>query len=228
MDPILLCQGKGLVLPNLSIDETAQHVRFLLISLPNNAMSVQSPFTIHKALKGIGGEPKSVKEFGHSQTACKRTIDDPALQDVHLLDDAPQTRSLAQMIGVHSLIPLTQNNVLNRKLKKKFKPLKPIEIFHTLKPEINSTTVIPILRPELPNLQLLPQLHIRASTFAIPVSDALLYSVTMFTPIKPSSSIISTSTSNSSIQPPSASSTLEFEKKSKFRDRKRKKKCLNQ
>ncbi|GFV38546.1 uncharacterized protein TNCV_748591, partial [Trichonephila clavipes] len=63
MDPILLCQGKGLVLPNLSIDETAQHVRFLLISLPNNAMSVQSPFTIHKALKGIGGEPKSVKRL---------------------------------------------------------------------------------------------------------------------------------------------------------------------
>ncbi|GFU46502.1 putative RNA-directed DNA polymerase from transposon BS [Trichonephila clavipes] len=63
MDPILLCQGKGLVLPNLSIDETAQRVRFLLISLPNNAMSVQSPFTIHKALKGIGGEPKSVKRL---------------------------------------------------------------------------------------------------------------------------------------------------------------------
>ncbi|GFV53280.1 uncharacterized protein TNCV_1645121 [Trichonephila clavipes] len=61
MDPSLLCQGKGLVLPNLSIDETAQRVRFLLISLPNNAMSVKSPFTIHKALKGIGGEPKSVK-----------------------------------------------------------------------------------------------------------------------------------------------------------------------
>ncbi|GFX46029.1 uncharacterized protein TNCV_1919961 [Trichonephila clavipes] len=55
--------GKGLVLPNLSIDETAQRVRFLLISLPNNAMSVKSPFTIHKALKGIGGEPKSIKRL---------------------------------------------------------------------------------------------------------------------------------------------------------------------
>ncbi|GFY00718.1 uncharacterized protein TNCV_2141101 [Trichonephila clavipes] len=63
MDPSLLCQGKGLVLPNLSIDETAQRVRFLLISLPNNAMSVKSPFTIHKALKGIGGEPKSIKRL---------------------------------------------------------------------------------------------------------------------------------------------------------------------
>ncbi|GFW96432.1 uncharacterized protein TNCV_4357551 [Trichonephila clavipes] len=63
MDPSLLCQGKGLVLPNLSIDETAQRVRFLLISLPNNALSIKSPFTIHKALKGIGGEPKSVKRL---------------------------------------------------------------------------------------------------------------------------------------------------------------------
>ncbi|GFV17016.1 RNA-directed DNA polymerase from mobile element jockey [Trichonephila clavipes] len=63
MDLILLCQGKGLVLPNLSIDETAQRVRFLLISLPNNAMSVKSPFTIYKALKGIGGEPKSIKRL---------------------------------------------------------------------------------------------------------------------------------------------------------------------
>ncbi|GFT35031.1 hypothetical protein TNCV_2824951 [Trichonephila clavipes] len=53
----------GLVLPNLSIDETAQRVRYLIISLPNNAMSVKSPFTIHKALKGIGGEPKSIKRF---------------------------------------------------------------------------------------------------------------------------------------------------------------------
>ncbi|GFT52187.1 uncharacterized protein TNCV_2530561 [Trichonephila clavipes] len=63
MDPSLLCQGKGLVLPNLSIDETAQRVRFLLISLPNNALSIKSPFTLHKALKGIGGEPKSVKRL---------------------------------------------------------------------------------------------------------------------------------------------------------------------
>ncbi|GFV50703.1 uncharacterized protein TNCV_2213651 [Trichonephila clavipes] len=63
MDPSLLCQGKGLVLSNLSIDEIAKRVRFLLISLPNNAMSLKSPFTIHKALKGIGGEPKSVKRL---------------------------------------------------------------------------------------------------------------------------------------------------------------------
>ncbi|GFT99287.1 uncharacterized protein TNCV_3161861 [Trichonephila clavipes] len=64
----------------------------------------------------------------------------------------------------------------------------------------------------------------------IPVSDTLLSTTSnMFTPIEPSSSIISTSTSNSSIQPPSAASTQNLEKKSKFRDRKRKKEvCLNQ
>ncbi|GFV70098.1 uncharacterized protein TNCV_3714751 [Trichonephila clavipes] len=62
MDPSLLCQGKVLVLPNLAIDETAKR-KILLISLPNNAMSLKSPFSIHKALKGIGGEPKSVKRL---------------------------------------------------------------------------------------------------------------------------------------------------------------------
>ncbi|GFT74241.1 uncharacterized protein TNCV_5034551 [Trichonephila clavipes] len=45
----------------------------------------------------------------------------------------------------------------------------------------------------------------------IPVSDTLLSTTsTMFTPIEPSSSIISASTSNSSIQPPSAFSTQNF------------------
>ncbi|GFX29622.1 uncharacterized protein TNCV_4776941 [Trichonephila clavipes] len=63
MDPMLLCPGKGLVLPNLTIDDTATHVRFLLLSLPNNDMYNISPFAIHKALIGIGGEPKSVKRL---------------------------------------------------------------------------------------------------------------------------------------------------------------------
>ncbi|GFS95820.1 hypothetical protein TNCV_2259021 [Trichonephila clavipes] len=62
MGPKPLCPGKGLVLPNLDIDETAKRVRFLLMS-PDNAMSLKSPFTIHKALKGIRGEPKSVKNY---------------------------------------------------------------------------------------------------------------------------------------------------------------------
>ncbi|GFU36503.1 RNA-directed DNA polymerase from mobile element jockey [Trichonephila clavipes] len=61
MDPMLLCPGKGLVLPKTHIDETATHVRFLLLSLPNNAYSQKSPFAIQKALIAMGGEPKSVK-----------------------------------------------------------------------------------------------------------------------------------------------------------------------
>ncbi|GFX90030.1 uncharacterized protein TNCV_887281 [Trichonephila clavipes] len=63
MDPMLLCPGKGLVLPKTHIDETATHVRFLLLSLPNNAMSQKSPFAIQKALIAIGGKPKSVKRL---------------------------------------------------------------------------------------------------------------------------------------------------------------------
>ncbi|GFX84639.1 hypothetical protein TNCV_724471 [Trichonephila clavipes] len=62
MDPMLLCPSKGLVLPNLNIDKIATNTRFLLISLNNNEMSTKSPFAVHKALVGIGGEPKSVKK----------------------------------------------------------------------------------------------------------------------------------------------------------------------
>ncbi|GFV67937.1 uncharacterized protein TNCV_1872191 [Trichonephila clavipes] len=52
--------GKGLILPTTIIDAIATHSRFLILSLPNNEMS---PFTIQKALKGIGGDPKSVKKL---------------------------------------------------------------------------------------------------------------------------------------------------------------------
>ncbi|GFU83954.1 uncharacterized protein TNCV_560801 [Trichonephila clavipes] len=64
MDPMQLCPGKGLVLPNkLNINQIATNVRFLLILLQNVKMSKKSPFAIHKALIGIGGEPKSVKHL---------------------------------------------------------------------------------------------------------------------------------------------------------------------
>ncbi|GFY06949.1 uncharacterized protein TNCV_4090511 [Trichonephila clavipes] len=63
MDTMLLCPGKGLVLPNHNIDQIATHTRFLLISLPNNDMSELSPFGIHKTLIRIGSELKSVKRL---------------------------------------------------------------------------------------------------------------------------------------------------------------------
>ncbi|GFX82192.1 putative RNA-directed DNA polymerase from transposon BS [Trichonephila clavipes] len=63
MDPNMLCPSKGLVLPTFTIDQVAAHSRFLLISLPNKEMSIKSPFAIHKALLGIGGEPKSIKRL---------------------------------------------------------------------------------------------------------------------------------------------------------------------
>ncbi|GFU94992.1 uncharacterized protein TNCV_2158171 [Trichonephila clavipes] len=63
MDPNMLCPGKGLVLPTFTVDQVAVHSRSLLISLPNKEMSTKSPFAIHKALLGIGGEPKSIKRL---------------------------------------------------------------------------------------------------------------------------------------------------------------------
>ncbi|GFS89385.1 putative RNA-directed DNA polymerase from transposon BS [Trichonephila clavipes] len=64
MDPMLLCPGKGLVLPKKpNVDQIATNVRFLLIPLQNVELSKKSPFAIHKALIGIGGEPNSVKRL---------------------------------------------------------------------------------------------------------------------------------------------------------------------
>ncbi|GFX25467.1 uncharacterized protein TNCV_1998681 [Trichonephila clavipes] len=60
---IQVCPGKGLVLPTLNVDEISTNSRFLLIPLPNNELSKKSPFGIHKALIGIGGELKSVKRL---------------------------------------------------------------------------------------------------------------------------------------------------------------------
>ncbi|GFT91772.1 uncharacterized protein TNCV_3438141 [Trichonephila clavipes] len=61
---MLLCPGKGLVLPKKpNVDQIATNVRFLLIPLQNVEMSKKSTFAIHKALIGIGGEPKTVKRL---------------------------------------------------------------------------------------------------------------------------------------------------------------------
>ncbi|GFT82721.1 uncharacterized protein TNCV_1784591 [Trichonephila clavipes] len=61
MDPNMLCPGKSLVLPTFTVDKVAAHSIFLLISLPNKEISIKSPFAIHEAILGIGGEPKSIK-----------------------------------------------------------------------------------------------------------------------------------------------------------------------
>ncbi|GFW90153.1 hypothetical protein TNCV_1789741 [Trichonephila clavipes] len=63
MDPMLLCPGKGLVLPTLNMYKVSEQGLVLILSLPNNEMSQKSPFAIQKALTGIGGEPKSIKNY---------------------------------------------------------------------------------------------------------------------------------------------------------------------
>ncbi|GFX73332.1 uncharacterized protein TNCV_4206821 [Trichonephila clavipes] len=75
MDPNMLCPGKGLVLPTFTVVQVAAHSRFLLISLPNNEMSIKSPFAFHKALLVIGGEPKSIKRL-RSRDLLIETISD--------------------------------------------------------------------------------------------------------------------------------------------------------
>ncbi|GFX00252.1 uncharacterized protein TNCV_297411 [Trichonephila clavipes] len=63
MDPSTQYPGKGLVLPNLNIYDIAKHSRFLILSLPNNEIPGKTRIIIHKALIGIGGEPKSIKKL---------------------------------------------------------------------------------------------------------------------------------------------------------------------
>ncbi|GFV98608.1 putative RNA-directed DNA polymerase from transposon X-element [Trichonephila clavipes] len=50
-------------LPNLLIDNVAKCSSFLILSLPNCEMARKSAFVIHKAIIGIGGEPKSIKKL---------------------------------------------------------------------------------------------------------------------------------------------------------------------
>ncbi|GFX09469.1 uncharacterized protein TNCV_4698551 [Trichonephila clavipes] len=57
------CQGKGLVLPTLTIDKISTYTRFLILSIPDNEMSRKSLFAVLRAIQGMGGEPKSVKKL---------------------------------------------------------------------------------------------------------------------------------------------------------------------
>ncbi|GFW56195.1 uncharacterized protein TNCV_4330071 [Trichonephila clavipes] len=57
------CLDKEPVLPRSNVNGIAANTRFLILSFSNNDMSKQSPFAIHKALIGIGGEPNSVKRL---------------------------------------------------------------------------------------------------------------------------------------------------------------------
>ncbi|GFT27100.1 uncharacterized protein TNCV_4676151 [Trichonephila clavipes] len=68
MDPSTQCPGKGLFLPNLNINDIAKNSLFLILSQLNKEMSRKSPFITHKDLIGIGGEPKSIKNY--HQTVC--------------------------------------------------------------------------------------------------------------------------------------------------------------
>ncbi|GFW09417.1 uncharacterized protein TNCV_3731721 [Trichonephila clavipes] len=68
-----------LLLPKFTVDEIAQHTRFLILSLPNNEMSRKSPFIIHKALLGIGGEPKSIKITIRTLNSCRGVISESDL-----------------------------------------------------------------------------------------------------------------------------------------------------
>ncbi|GFU50286.1 uncharacterized protein TNCV_301191 [Trichonephila clavipes] len=60
---IQICRARVKVLPTLNIDKNFEHVRFLILSLPNNEMSQKLPFAIQKAIQGISGEPKLVKKL---------------------------------------------------------------------------------------------------------------------------------------------------------------------
>ncbi|GFW90141.1 uncharacterized protein TNCV_1789631 [Trichonephila clavipes] len=82
IDPMLLCPSKGLILPNLNIDDIAKQSRFLILSLPNTEMSRKSPFIIHIALIGLVGEPECIKKLRSGDLLLETTS---ALQIVNNL-----------------------------------------------------------------------------------------------------------------------------------------------
>ncbi|GFW95347.1 uncharacterized protein TNCV_2970691 [Trichonephila clavipes] len=101
MDPIQLCPDKGLVLPNLNIDDITKQSRFLILFLPNNETSRKSPFVVQKDLIGTGGEPKSIKKLRSGDLLIETTS---ALQSKSFLLaktflDSPLTVSLHRYLN---------------------------------------------------------------------------------------------------------------------------------
>ncbi|GFX97837.1 hypothetical protein TNCV_4904881 [Trichonephila clavipes] len=205
MDPMLLCPGKGLGLPNLNIDDIAKHARFLILSLPNKEMSRKYPFIIHKALIGIGGEPKSIKK----------------------LRSVPQlSQTYAQAAKSSAINNSAQRDENTTKIK--CSPLKLLQPLSS-KPRTNISISTPdVSTSSSPQAQLLPSPSSMSTSNSesqppIPKSNDTP-SNNMFTPIESSSSFIPTFSSQSVIQPPSDSNTVQDAKKiSKARSRKRKK-----
>ncbi|GFS67107.1 general transcription factor II-I repeat domain-containing protein 2B [Trichonephila clavipes] len=121
MDPMLLCPGKGLVLPTPNVDGISQHIRFLLLALPNDEMSNQSPFAVHKALIGIGEARKLIvpqktqiyAQFVKTLTTSTATQTDDKITQIicpplKLLQRVPKTSSSVLAVSTS----LTQANLL--------------------------------------------------------------------------------------------------------------------
>ncbi|GFV01465.1 hypothetical protein TNCV_2960591 [Trichonephila clavipes] len=125
MDPMLLCPGKGLVLPNISIDETATYARFLLLSLPNNAMSQKLPLVIQKALIAI--EAQAVLLTSTSPIAAI-----PESEPVNpILNNVPFTCNISAFpsnSGVQPTSVLRQYRMLNKKQNRARKSKKELLI----------------------------------------------------------------------------------------------------
>ncbi|GFX08547.1 hypothetical protein TNCV_4170461 [Trichonephila clavipes] len=110
MDPSRLCPGKGLVLPNLTIDDVANYARFLILSLPSNEMSRKSPFAIQKALKGIGGDPKTVKKLRSADLLIETTS---ALQTKSFLMSKTFLDCRSLMVCLHNSLSCLEPGLLS-------------------------------------------------------------------------------------------------------------------
>ncbi|GFU88317.1 uncharacterized protein TNCV_847101 [Trichonephila clavipes] len=233
MDPNMLCPGKGLVLPTLTVDQIAAQSRFLLISLPNKEMSNKSPFAIHNAMLGIGGEPKSIKRL-RSGDLLIETISDLQTKSFLLAKtflnspvNCPKWKAEKEIQAIK-----TNRNISYLEARKLIAPqlsqtyaqvAKPSTVTSTTQTDENITQIkcppLQLLQPLLSVPQpdksnsvsllssatqadILPSTSSIAATISepphlIPVSDTLLSTTSnMFTPIEPSSSIISASISN--------------------------------
>ncbi|GFX33424.1 uncharacterized protein TNCV_4122581 [Trichonephila clavipes] len=123
MDPMLLCPGKGIVLPtNPTIEEIAKNTRFFLLSLPNNKMSCKSPFAIFKALQAIGNRNQLKNDI------CRGVISEP---DLLYTSEAKILEGVSDQGAVQILFPLFLTIYL---------PLLHLPHPHSTYPELQTTT----------------------------------------------------------------------------------------
>ncbi|GFW40967.1 uncharacterized protein TNCV_4370151 [Trichonephila clavipes] len=181
IDSLNPCPDKEPVLPRPNVNEIANS-RFLILSLTNNDMSKKSPFAIHKALIGIGGEPKSVKRLRSDSpitisphktlNSCRGVISESDLlitPDAEILDgfsdqgviQLPQTYAQATKPSPISVTTQTDENITKIKCP-------PLKLLAPLSSKQRAHIPTAVTTSSSAQTQLLPSISSKTSTTSDP------------------------------------------------------------